>query len=210
MTIARRGLTAVAAMAALVAMMLAMTPATAQHDHGHGHQQEQSGTPESHGGHMKATPGSMDDSWVTTGIGVVYMTITNDGDSDDTLVKASTDRAREVSIHETVMEGNIGYMERLDGPLLIPAGESVSLDEGGMHMMLVNLTDDIRLGDTFDLTLSFEHAGEVTIPVTAVLDADEAGSEPVTVGDLTIEGVWSRPAPMIDGMTGTPVATPES
>lgn len=194
----RRFLTIAAALLAILATAVAGSLAAAQHGHEHG-------TPDTHGGHMMATPGMhMGD----TGTGVVYMTIENDGDEDDALIGASTDRAQAVEVHETQITNDVGTMMAHEGPLVIPAGESVSLEPGGLHMMLVNLNADIRLGDTFDLTLEFEHAGEVTIPVTAVLDAEDAEGEPVEVGDLEISGVWSRPAPRIDGAPATPDATP--
>jgi copper(I)-binding protein len=188
---------------ALMALSLAITLATAELDHGQA-------TPDPHGDHAMATP----DSSISTGTGVIYLTITNDGDTDDTLLEATTDRAERVEPHETSVEDDIGRMTPLDGPLAIPAGESVTLEPAGMHLMLVNLTDDIRLGDRFAVTMTFEEAGEVVVPVTVALDADDVESDPVTVGDLTIQGVWSRPAPRIDGASGTPVgtaiATPEA
>lgn len=195
----RRIIAIAVSMIALVAVALAGTQATARHDHGHG-------TPHAHGNNMKAIPGAMSGM---TGTGVVYLTITNEGETDDALVSVSTDRAGLAAIHETRVQDEIAVMMPHDGALEIPAGESVLLEPSGLHIMLVGLTDDIRLGDTFDVMLTFEEAGEVTLPVTAVFDAEDAEGESVSVGDLTIEGAWSRPAPRIDGMGGgTPTASP--
>lgn len=202
MTTTRRLFALVAGMAALMALMFASNVTAAYDDHG---------TPDAADDHMMATPSGSDGMDMSmSGTGVVYMTITNDGGVDEELVSASTDRSSAVEIHETIVENEVGRMMPLDGPLVIPVGESVSLEPGGLHVMLVGLTDDIQLGDTFEVTLTFAEAGDVTIPVTAVLDAEDAEGDPVTGGNLTIEGVWSRPAPMIDGMNGTPMATPES
>ena len=137
------------------------------------------------------------------------MTIENTGDDDDALLGGSTDRAQTVEVHEMRVQDDIGIMVAHDGPLVIPAGESVALEPAGLHIMLIDLNDDIRLGDTFDLTLEFEQAGEVTIPVTAALDAEDAEGESIEAGDLEISGVWSRPAPRIDGASpATPDASP--
>lgn len=180
---------------AVMAMALAATLTIARDDHGYA-------TPESHGDHAMATSGTS----ASTGTGVIYLTITNDGDSDDSLLEVSTDRAERVELHETTIEDDIGRMTPVKGPLAVPAGESVTLEPAAMHLMLVNLTDDIQLGDGFEVTLVFEEAGDVTVPVTVALGAEDVEGEPVTVGDLTIESVWSRPAPMIDGVIGTPVS----
>ena len=197
--IVRRIIAVTASMIALIAIALAGSLATARHDHRHG-------TPHAHEGSIMATPSAMSGM---TGTGAVYLTITNEGETDDTLVSVSTDRADLAEVHETRDQDEIAVMMPHEGALEIPAGESVSLEPGGLHVMLIGLTDDIRLGDTFDVTLTFKEAGEVTLPVTAVFDAEEAEGGSVSVGDLIIEGAWSRPAPRIDGVGGgTPVASP--
>lgn len=47
----------------------------------------------------------------------------------------------------------------------VPAGETVVLEPGGYHVMLLELVEPLEEGQTFDLTLVFEEAGEVTVPV---------------------------------------------
>lgn len=194
----------------LGAMVLAGSISSERDRHNHGDATPDAMHGSDHGDHMMATPDAIDPDIASTGTGLVYFTITNDGDGDDTLLEASTDRAERVEIHQTVVENEIGQMLPMDGPLVVPSGEAVTFESGGLHMMLVNLTDDIQLGDSFEVTMTFEHAGEAVVPVAAALDAEDADGESITIGDLTIEGVWSRPAPKIDGMSSTPVATPES
>lgn len=47
----------------------------------------------------------------------------------------------------------------------VPAGETVVLEPGGYHVMLLELVEPLEEGQTFDLTLTFEQAGEITVPV---------------------------------------------
>jgi periplasmic copper chaperone A len=49
----------------------------------------------------------------------------------------------------------------------IPAGQTVTLSPGGMHIMLLGLTQPLREGQSFPLTLSFDHAGprQVTVAI---------------------------------------------
>lgn len=195
----RRALTIATALIALLATTLLGSMTAAQHGHGNA-------TPGAHGGTMPGTPGAHTGM---TGTGVIYMTIENTGDADDALIGASTDRAGLVEIHETRIKNDVGMMVPHEGPLVIPAGESIVLEPGGLHIMLMGLTDDIRLGDTFEVTLEFERAGVVTVPVTAVLGAEDAEGETVEAGDISISGAWSRPAPRIDGTApATPDASP--
>ena len=48
----------------------------------------------------------------------------------------------------------------------IPAGETVALEPGGYHVMLMDLAGPLEAGTTFELTLEFEQAGEQTVEVT--------------------------------------------
>lgn len=111
--------------------------------------------------------------------GAVYMTLTNQGDADDRLVAASTDAAVTVELHETQMEGGAMRMQPLDG-IDVPADGQAVLEPGGLHVMLIDV-DDLAEGDTIDLTLTFENAGEQQITADVVpLEAQaemEMGSE---------------------------------
>lgn len=47
----------------------------------------------------------------------------------------------------------------------LPAGETVSLSPGGLHVMLLDLPDALELGETFDLTLTTEDGTDVVVEV---------------------------------------------
>lgn len=47
----------------------------------------------------------------------------------------------------------------------LPAGETVALEPGGYHIMLLELAAPLEVGETFELTLEFEEAGERTVTV---------------------------------------------
>lgn len=146
-------------------------------------------------------------------MGAAYLMITNNGDDADRLVSVSTDVAEVVEIHEVTMTDNVMEMSPLHDGLEIPAGESVSLEPGGYHIMLIGLTKSLIAGEDYELTLSFEHAGEVTVTVpifrTEPKD-DEATGEKVEADDLEIGSIWSRQAPKIDAGVATPTASPEA
>lgn len=68
-------------------------------------------------------------------------------------------------------EAMMGMRELEDG-LELPAGEEVSLEPGGYHIMLLELQEPIVEGDTIPVTLMFENAGEVQVDA----EARDAGS----------------------------------
>ena len=52
------------------------------------------------------------------------------------------------------------------GEINISPGESVSLEPGGMHAMLMRLQAKMIEGETFQLTLNFADGGTLTVDVT--------------------------------------------
>lgn len=51
------------------------------------------------------------------------------------------------------------------GSIMIPAGETVMLMPGGIHIMLLDLAAPLEVGQTFDITLTFANAGSVVVTV---------------------------------------------
>ena len=97
--------------------------------------------------------------------GATFLTVTNSGDSDDVLVAAESDAAETIELHETNMEGGTMRMRRVDDGIPLPAGQTVSLAPGGLHIMLIGLVQPLNEGESFDVNLTFEQAGSVTIEV---------------------------------------------
>lgn len=128
--------------------------------------------------------------------GAVYMTITGGAEPDAlTKAEAPSDIAGMTQIHETMMGdgstttamaddamveestttmgGSMGgsgamSMQEVD-KIEVPAGEIVQLKPGGFHVMLLDMKKELKAGDTFDVTLTFEKAG--TKKVTATVKA---------------------------------------
>ena len=84
---------------------------------------------------------------------------------DDRLVSVSTPVATAGQTHEMTMEGGVMRMRELPG-IALPAGRTVSLEPGGLHLMLMGLRAPLRVGDTFPLHLTFEHAAPMDVTVT--------------------------------------------
>ncbi len=94
----------------------------------------------------------------------VYMMIHNKGDQPDRLIAAETDIAASAEIHLMNMDNGIMTMRHLDGVGIPPAGAADFVPHG-LHVMLIGLKTPMAEFDTFDMTLTFEHAGKVKIEV---------------------------------------------
>jgi copper(I)-binding protein len=112
---------------------------------------------------------AVDDPWARTSAmmqtaGAVYMELS--ADEADALVAASVDPsiAPTVEIHETSGDGDMMSMSPVDS-IELPAGETVPLEPGGYHIMLLGLVDPLEDGTSFDLTLEFENGESQTVEV---------------------------------------------
>lgn len=56
-------------------------------------------------------------------------------------------------------------MQELEGGLPLPADETVTLQPGGYHVMLLDLAEPLEVGDEIELTLQFENADDMTMTV---------------------------------------------
>ncbi|PZR08484.1 MAG: hypothetical protein DI532_21980 [Azospirillum brasilense] len=101
---------------------------------------------------------------VQGGTGGVFLTIRNTGTAPDRLLSASSPLPRAAELHTTVRDGDVMRMQPVQA-IEIPAGGSVTLRPGGLHLMLVGLSAPMRMGEAVPVTLTFEHAGAITVQV---------------------------------------------
>lgn len=95
--------------------------------------------------------------------GAGYLTITNNGATDDRLLSITSPIAEISEVHEMTMTDDRMVMRPLEDGLTIPAGETVVLRPGGFHLMFVQLVDGFVEGTEVTVTLTFETAGAVEI-----------------------------------------------
>lgn len=92
---------------------------------------------------------------------------------DTRLVSASSSVTPLVEVHEMAMQDNVMRMRQIPA-LDVPAGKAVELKPGGYHVMLLDLKQQVKEGDTVPLTLVFEgkdgkrETVEVKAPVRAL------------------------------------------
>ncbi|MDO9091152.1 MAG: copper chaperone PCu(A)C [Rubrivivax sp.] len=96
-------------------------------------------------------------------------------------VSASSPVAGVVEIHEMAMHGNVMKMRALPNGLELPAGKAVDLKPGGYHVMLLDLKQQMKAGDTVPVTLVFEGADKKreTVEIQAPVRALNATAAPM-------------------------------
>ena len=107
----------------------------------------------------------------------MFLEIENNSGETITLVGATTDAAAIVEIHEMAMVDSEMVMQKLEGGLEIPAGQTAVLEMGGNHIMLMGLNAPIEAGDKISITLDFEGTDDVILTDVVAKPAD-GGDEP--------------------------------
>lgn len=110
-------------------------------------------------------------------IGGGYLTIENKGSTPDRLLGGSTDAAGRVEVHQMTTKDGVMTMRPLGDGLTIDPGKTVKLAPGGYHLMMFDLKNPLKQGDTVPVTLKFEKAGEVKVSLAVQgIGAQEPGN----------------------------------
>ncbi|MFN2308862.1 MAG: copper chaperone PCu(A)C [Gammaproteobacteria bacterium] len=122
-----------------------------------------------------AEPLTVSGAWVregppTTQVLAAYMQIDNPGTQDLALIGVSSPQFDSVEIHQTRVVDGLARMlpqERL----AIPAGGGVTLEPGGLHMMLIQARHPLSAGDRVMLQLRLEDGTQVPVDAEVRRDA---------------------------------------
>ena len=98
--------------------------------------------------------------------GGAYLTLENNGKTDDELVKAQSPIAKSVELHTMEMTADNVMKMREVKEIDLGAGKKISMKPGGgYHIMLMGLTQPLKAGEKFPLALYFRKAGKVDVMV---------------------------------------------
>ncbi|QIM18786.1 copper chaperone PCu(A)C [Leucobacter coleopterorum] len=79
----------------------------------------------------------------------MFVTLTNSSDKDIKITGGTSDVASMVELHEVVD----GKMQEKDGGFVVPAGGTLELMPGGLHIMLMGMEKPILAGEDVHVTL---------------------------------------------------------
>ena len=114
---------------------------------------------------FRATVGSMPSS-------AAYLSITNHGAMADRLLAVESGLARKTELHTMEVTNGVMKMRQIDGGIAIPAGKTIQLAPGGLHVMLSGLKAPLNADENYQVTLVFEKAGKVELTGLAKRPAD--------------------------------------
>lgn len=92
----------------------------------------------------------------------VFMSLENQSGQGQALVGAESNVSEIVELHTHVEEDGMMRMRQIE-KIEVPAGETVTLKPGGLHVMLIGLKQPLDAGDVVDLTLVFEDGSRSSV-----------------------------------------------
>jgi len=101
--------------------------------------------------------------------GAAFLAIANTGTDDDRLVAARADVSRKTELHTHIKEGDLMKMRQVEA-IDVPAGKTVALQPGGLHVMFMGLNAPMENGAEIEVTFTFETASPLTVTIPVDLD----------------------------------------
>ena len=99
----------------------------------------------------------------TASVAAGFVTIQNEGDRDDQLLRVESTTAKRVEIHEMRHDAGVMRMrQRVDG-VKIRAGQTVVLGPGADHIMFIEPVRHAVAGEQLQATLVFRDAGRLPV-----------------------------------------------
>lgn len=102
----------------------------------------------------------------------IYFDIANDGKRNVAVRSASVKDAKSAVMHD-MMEYNFKQTMGEMPPLMLRPGDKVSFKPGGKHVMVYDLSPDIKAGGSTEMTLTIAGGDSITTSVPVKAAGDE-------------------------------------
>ena len=100
-----------------------------------------------------------------TSVSAAYMALTNNSNEEIRITRVTSPQFGAVELHQTTIENDVARMRAVD-ELIIRPGETVRLERGGMHLMLMR-----QAGDADTVTLNLHSGDRILMSVSAPLSS---------------------------------------
>ncbi len=130
---------------------------------------------------IRATPGGAK-------VAGAYLELRADPGTDDKLIAVQSPAAAVVEMHTHIEDKGVLRMRRVDA-IPVSGEKPVTLEPGGYHLMLMDLTSPLKEGESVEITLTFEKAG--ALKVKAAVAGIGAQTNPNTATEKPSAGAGS-------------------
>ena len=109
--------------------------------------------------------------------GAVYFIVNNPTNTLERLIGVASDAADRVELHTHTEDNGVVKMRLIDA-VAVPKYGMAMLEPGGDHLMLLDLSQPLKEGETIQLELEFEKAGTIRIDVPVKKEGEGINSHP--------------------------------
>jgi len=95
----------------------------------------------------------------------IYFKINNPGPRTDSLLEVQTDVVAQAELHASEMDDQGVISMHHQNHIDIPPDSQLEFAPGGLHVMLVDVKQDLRLGDKIQVTFKFQHSDDITLDI---------------------------------------------
>lgn len=113
---------------------------------------------------------TVENAWIKaadSGMTGAFGQIVNSSGADVVVASATAAVSPRVELHETVMTDGAMKMRPKEGGFPVAAGQTLTLEPGGNHIMLMDLAAPIKAGDSVPITLTLADGSTVTFEALA-------------------------------------------
>lgn len=93
----------------------------------------------------------------------LFFVIENNGNKPDTLISAESKEADIVEVHETFKKENDMMGMREVKFVVVPAGSKIEFKPRSLHIMLLDMQKDLKIGASLEAILNFKLSGKIKI-----------------------------------------------
>lgn len=112
-------------------------------------------------------PITVEDAWARPGLAggnsSVYLVINNHTAQQDTLLAVESEVADFAELHMTSMDAEGNMRMHHQESVQIASNSELAFKPGALHIMLIQLRQNLAIGDVVSLTLHFENSGLIEI-----------------------------------------------
>lgn len=103
-------------------------------------------------------------------VSAAFMTIHNDDMNDHKVVSATSPAAKTVELHTHTNDNGVMRMRQIP-EINLPAGGDAILKPGGLHVMLIGLTQELTADKPVAVTIKYEDGSEkaLSLPVKGMM-----------------------------------------
>ena len=96
--------------------------------------------------------------------GAFFMQLKNAGKTDQRLIGADSPACEVAELHQMTMDEGVMKMSPVaGGEILLPTGETVMLESGGLHVMCIGKLQEFAPDAQLELTLHFADAEDIVV-----------------------------------------------